>query len=126
MPERDKRSNHILTATLRSERLTEKTIIVRNLSSRGIGARARGLLPIEGEEVFLLLDNQELVGRVRWVRGDKFGIYLRDPIDNPDESRISPWPLREEAKPGFQVADRFKPVEKAWRPRLTGLSKNSY
>ena len=66
--ERAKRDSHLLTALLRSARLAECPVLVRNLSSRGIGARVHGQPPLEGEEVFLKLDGRELVGRVRWVR----------------------------------------------------------
>lgn len=120
---RDERRGHILTATMYNKRLREQTIIIRNMSSRGIGARTRDILPMEGEEVFVLLDGHELVGRVRWVQGDRFGIYLRDPIDRPDQ-RKSPWPSRDMVKARFQVPDRFKPVEKAWRPSVSGRLKN--
>jgi hypothetical protein len=52
---------------MRSERLTEQSIIIRNLSPRGIGARSRGMIPIEGEQVLLKFDGRVIVGRIRWV-----------------------------------------------------------
>lgn len=121
--ERDKRDGRILTATMRSERLAEQSIIIRNLSPRGIGARARTMLPRVGEEVFLRLDGREIVGRVRWVRGDQFGIHLRDPIKGPVIMTTSPWPQTENQMPGFHVFDRFKPIERPWRPGVTGFQK---
>lgn len=69
MLERERRNGHILTATMRSERLPEQSILIRNLSHRGIGARTLGAPPIEGEEVMLQLDGRAIVGRIRWVRG---------------------------------------------------------
>jgi hypothetical protein len=101
---------------MHSERLAEQTIIVRNLSSRGIGARAKGTLPMEGEEVFLQFNGREIVGRVRWVLGDRFGIHLRDPIDR--DMLVSKESQPE--TPGFHVFDGFKPVERPWRPGLKG------
>lgn len=105
---------------MRSQRLPEQMIYIRNLSSRGIGGRTRGIAPLEGEEVFLQLESRTLVGRVRWVRGDRFGIHLRDPIEGEIRAASSPWP-RAEGSTGFQVADRFKPAEKAWRPGVTKI-----
>jgi hypothetical protein len=35
----------------------------------------------------------------------------------------SPWTQTENQKPGFQVFDRFKPVERPWRPGVTGFQK---
>ena len=101
---------------MHSERLAEQPIIIRNLSPRGIGARAHGLPPLEGEEVFLKLDGRELVGRVRWVRGDRFGVHLRDPIDGAVRMPASPWAPAKNPSAGFHVFERFKPVAKPWRP----------
>lgn len=116
--EREKRNGHIIAATMHSERLPEQSILIRNLSHRGIGARTLGSPPIEGEEVTL-----QLVGRVRWVRGNRFGIHLRDPIGQQDRIARTPWSRTEATAPAFQFAERFKPVAKAWRPSVTGFSK---
>lgn len=123
--EREKRNGHILTATMRSERLPEQSILVRNLSHRGIGARTSGSPPIEGEEVMLQLDGRAMIGRVRWVRGDRFGIHLRDPIGEEDRIVKTPWAWTDHSAPAFHVAERFKPVAKAWRPSVTGFSQAS-
>jgi len=40
---------------MRSSRSVEQSILVRNISSRGLGARTSGILPVEGEEVHLEL-----------------------------------------------------------------------
>lgn len=121
--ERNKRDSHILTAMMHSARLVEQAILVRNISSRGLGARTRGTVPTEGEEVHIQLDGRSLVGRVRWVRGDRFGIYLRDPFDTQVQPLTHPWSRPIESTPSFHVADRFKPVGKAWRPGVVGLKR---
>lgn len=118
--ERNKRDSHILTATMRSSRIVEQSILVRNISSRGLGARTSGVLPVEGEEVHLELNGQSLVGHVRWVRGDRFGIHLRDPLDAQTQSVANRWWRKGQTTPSFQVAQRFKPVNKAWRPSVVG------
>ena len=125
MRERDKRDSHILTATMHSARHEEQPILVRNISSRGLGARARGIVPAEGEEVRLKLDGRSLVGRVRWVRGDRFGIHLRDLFDADIQPITHPWSRPAQSAPSFQVADRFKPAEKAWRPGVVGFKRAS-
>ena len=119
MRERNKRESHILNATMHSARFVEQSILVRNLSSRGLGARTRGAVPVEGEEVHLQLDGRSLVGRVRWVRGERFGIHLRDPVhlDARGPTRLSD---EKKPTPGFQVLDCFRPVEKPWRPSVSG------
>lgn len=121
--ERNKRESHILTATMHSARLVEQAILVRNISSRGLGARTRGAVPAEGEEVHLQLDGRSLVGRVRWVRGDRFGVFLRDPFDTQIQPVTHPWSRPTESTPTFHVADRFKPVGKAWRPGVVGFKR---
>lgn len=108
---------------MRSDRMAEHPIIIRNVSPRGIGARSRGMLPVEGEEVFLRFCDRQMVGRVMWVRGDQFGIHLRDPIDAHDRMPVALWTPAENRTPGFHVFDRFKPVERPWRPGVTAFSK---
>jgi len=43
----------------------------------------------------------EVRGTVRWVRGDQFGIRLREPISVHDLDRLSQRAL--DVRPGFQV-----------------------
>ena len=105
---RDKRDGHLLHATIQSNRMGERPIIIRNLARRGIGARTLGVAPIEGEEVVVRFDGRELIGRVRWVRGQRFGIHMRDVIDGEDFSaETSVWTQREPPSPGFHVFDCF-------------------
>lgn len=109
-----------MTATMHSHSCPKQPIYVRNVSSRGLGGRVKGVAPAEGEEVVIELSGKSMVGRVRWVRGDRFGIHLRDAIDGADFKALSVWPISD-GSPCFQVADCFKPVSKPWRPGVKGV-----
>lgn len=89
---------------------------MRNLSEKGLGGKVQGAPPRPGEEVVIRFEGREMVGRVRWVKGARFGVHLRDAIDGDHPAVTPPWPRAKNASPGFHVFDRFKPVEKPWRP----------
>jgi hypothetical protein len=94
MWERDDRSAYLLTATVENGRLGEIPIVVRNMSSRGIGARMKDKavtcvrcgVPQEGEEIIVKLGDAELIGKVSWVRGVRFGIYVNEGLETSSEA----------------------------------------
>ncbi len=54
---------------------------VSDFSSRGVlGTMANP--PVRGEFISLRLPSGEVAGQVRWVSGQKFGVRLRDNVDN--------------------------------------------
>jgi hypothetical protein len=94
----------------------DHSIVVRNLSQKGLGAKIQGRPPSQGEDVVIRFEGREMVGRVRWVKGVRFGIQLRDAIRAQDHPVAPPWPEAKTPSPGFHVFDRFKPVARPWRP----------
>jgi hypothetical protein len=67
--ERDNRNSQLRTAILQTSDGANHSIVLRNLSQKGLGAKAQGRPPREGEEVVIQFEGREMVGRVRWVKG---------------------------------------------------------
>jgi hypothetical protein len=82
---REARERRLIRAEMRSDRLPPHDILIRNVSSRGLGANSRGTLPpIAGEQVLIRLpDGQMVEARVRWTVGMGFGVELDSPINLP-------------------------------------------
>ena len=110
----------MLAGTMHYGDTPEQRIVVRDISSQGIGARATGTPPAAGERVSLYLSQGRLLtGRVRWVRGDRFGVLLDATIDpNAFLGSGGSWEVVEQKFPPGHVYDQFKPVGRAYRPGL--------
>src|SRR5579862_3982489 len=81
---RQPRQCRLAGAQMCVERLPPQDIIVRNISSRGAGAASRGQPPLADETVSIRFANgQSIVGVVKWVDGQSFGIELSRDIDIP-------------------------------------------
>lgn len=101
-PSRDPRRLEIMVARMRGACTVKQDIVVRNLSERGIGARARDCPPGLGETVALTLGVMpERQATVRWVRGDQFGLQLSEPLSAAELERLSV--RAAEIKPGFLI-----------------------
>src|SRR6185503_4667954 len=99
---REHRTTSISLAQMTGDRTPGQGIIVRNVSAQGIGARAQQQPPAVGETVVVISDKLgEFSAVVKWVRGDRFGLHLVEPLKASDIDRLdSEW---SEARPGFAV-----------------------
>jgi hypothetical protein len=78
---RDERQGRIFVAKMRCAYSANQSIIVRNLSPSGLGARAKIQCPGRGEIVAITLPTMvERYATVKWVRGDQFGVRFVDPL----------------------------------------------
>lgn len=78
---REKRGSRLLRGRVSSPSMREQTILIRNMSSTGLGGSVVDqALPI-GAEVTVTLAAAVLTGRVCWSKGKSFGIQLSQEID---------------------------------------------
>lgn len=78
---RDDRQARISTARMRCAYSANQSIIVRNFSPQGLGARAQIQCPGRGEIVAITLPMlPERYAKVKWVRGDQFGVRFTEPL----------------------------------------------
>ena len=78
MKPREDRTRVVLPARLLSQQ-GWTDVVIRDLSTGGLGAQSRHA-PAPGSYVEIRRLNHELVGRVTWSNGTKFGVALRDRI----------------------------------------------
>ena len=80
--QREARERRMIRGQLRCERLGTIDVLIRNVSSHGLGATCRCLPPMPGEAVMVRMpDAQVISGTVRWVEDQSFGIVLDEPFD---------------------------------------------
>jgi hypothetical protein len=84
---------------------------LRNISRRGASARGCRDLRVGQELTLILPIVGEVDVRVCWVDGDRFGLYLEDPVD-PDMLMITGI----EAGPKFEPMTIHRPVTDFRRP----------
>ncbi|MCH7627959.1 MULTISPECIES: PilZ domain-containing protein [Novosphingobium] len=76
------RSARIIRAMLALPDGEQRDVIVRNLSTCGLGATCRSLAPMKGEHVTIHLPGEVAAhGVVRWVKGQAFGVALDQDLD---------------------------------------------
>lgn len=76
-PQREDRTRRLVRAEMADERGVTQDVVIRNLSSRGVGVSAREFAPVRDERVTLTLPGNEVVsGVVRWVSELTFGVEL--------------------------------------------------
>lgn len=82
--DRELRSARIIRATLTLDGREDRDVIVRNLSTYGVGATCRKPPPSKGELVTIHLPGGiEAKGDVRWAKGQAFGVALDQKLDIP-------------------------------------------
>lgn len=92
-------------------------LLVQNVSRFGVGGKTPGAPVRPGERVTVNLPNVGLFdGTVRWQGNGRVGIQLDRAID-PEKIQFYSDHL-EPRETEYKVAERFRPVEKAWRPGL--------
>ena len=78
---RGSRSTRIIRAQLVDKFVTTHDIMIWNVSKNGIGASMDGNPPRTGSDVTLILfDAPPLLGKIRWVEDNAFGIVLEDDL----------------------------------------------
>jgi hypothetical protein len=78
---RDDRHGRIFVAKMRCAYSTNQSIIVRNLSPEGLGAKIQ--CPGRGEIVAITLPMMpERYAKVKWIRGDQFGVRFIEPLSS--------------------------------------------
>jgi hypothetical protein len=81
---RDTRQPRIVSARLVLRNGEQQDIVIRNISSGGLGARTKGPAPARGERVTVILPgDQILTGTVRWFTRNSFGLELDQSL-SPD------------------------------------------
>jgi len=101
---REPRTRTYIGAMIFGDRIPDQRIVVRNISSWGIGADTRGHLPEVGEQVMLIFPNAiDAGGMVRWVSGRSFGVQFDRAIDMRVFSD-----LIKEFNAGFEFALRWE------------------
>lgn len=105
---REPRTSKLLAVELSSDRNPPARVVIRNLSSHGVGARGDiDLLPCERVTLHLP-DGAQIGGTVRWVRKGTFGIAL--------DERLPTEFLQAKAKSSAEIVTRdtvvgFQPVK---------------
>lgn len=115
---RDPRGMRMLAAMMSFGDCPEQRIIVKDLSCRGLGARATRNPPPVGALVTISFNQGRiLTGQVRWTSGKRFGTLLDQDV-NPDDFRGAGdgWDTANRAFPSGHVFDQFKPVGSTHRP----------
>lgn len=78
---RQPRQSRLVKAALACTRLGKFDVTIRNVSETGIGGQAPGALHI-GERITVFLPGHEpMLGTVRWVAGNRFGIQTDRPVE---------------------------------------------
>ncbi|MCF8708264.1 PilZ domain-containing protein [Rhizorhapis sp. SPR117] len=109
---RELRTRRLLKAQIMSERLGSTSIVIRNISSGGLGAKCDDVL-IKGEEVAVLLANIGAIdATVMWVRDGAFGLQFHEKIDPENALAVS----TERAVKPYEVPSYFRPVITTYRP----------
>ncbi len=119
-PERAVRQTRIFVAMMTGERTPEQEIVIRNVSSTGMGGQARECPPQQGEQVTVTMASLgPIVGVVAWVRGDRFGLQLSTPIE-PSQLNFSgkDWTLVAPREEPGRKHDPYKVAGRPWRPGL--------
>lgn len=79
--QRQPRQSRLVKAALACTRLGQFDVTIRNVSETGIGGQAPGALHI-GERITVFLPGHEpMLGTVRWVAGNRFGIQTDRPVE---------------------------------------------
>ena len=79
--QRQPRQSRLVKAALACSRLGQFDVTIRNVSETGIGGQAPGALH-NGERMTVFLPGHEpMLGTVRWVAGNRFGIETDRPVE---------------------------------------------
>lgn len=115
---RQPRQSRLVKAALGCERLGRFDVTLRNVSLTGIGGQGPYPLNI-GERITVFLPGHEpMLGTVRWVVGQRFGIETDREIETVRlRAAHTDQLVAADSKVGFQIVPA--PQVNTWRPGLT-------
>lgn len=115
---RQPRQSRLVKAALACERLGRFDVTLRNVSLTGIGGQGPHALNI-GERITVFLPgHQPMLGTVRWVVGQRFGIETDQEIETARlRAAHTDQLLAADSKVDFQIVPA--PQVDTWRPGLT-------
>lgn len=115
---RQPRQSRLVKAALACQRLGQFDVTLRNVSETGIGGQGSHILQI-GERMTVMLPGHEtMMGTVRWVAGNRFGIETDRPVQTAQLRAAHGDNLRTaDSTADFQIVPA--PKLDTWRPGLT-------
>lgn len=115
---RQPRQSRLVKAALACQRLGQFDVTIRNVSLTGVGGQGPHVLQI-GERITLFLSGHEaMLGTVRWVAGNRFGIETDKPVEalrlrTAGRDQL----VTADSKADFQIVP--PPQLSTWRPGLS-------
>lgn len=115
---RQPRQSRLVKAALACQRLGQFDVTIRNVSLTGVGGQGPHALQI-GERITVFLPGHEaMLGTVRWVAGNRFGIETDKPIETVRlRAAHNDQLVTADAKADFQIVPA--PKISTWRPGLS-------
>lgn len=115
---RQPRQSRLVKAALACQRLGQFDVTIRNVSLTGVGGQGPHILQI-GERITVFLPGHEaMLGTVRWVAGNRFGIETDKPIETVRlRAAHNDQLVTADSKADFQIVPA--PRIDTWRPGLT-------
>jgi hypothetical protein len=118
-PSRKTRHLRLLRAQFSSPQHGTHDMLIRNVSSRGLGAATRGRSPLKDERVAIHLPfGTQISGVVRWVAGRSFGIEFDENFDLEACAQIfERWNESMQFSKSWQVGQQYRIKEPVPRPK---------
>ncbi|RYD45433.1 MAG: PilZ domain-containing protein [Sphingomonadales bacterium] len=118
---RQPRQSRLVKAALACQRLGQFDVTIRNVSLTGVGGQGPHVLQI-GERITVFLPGHEaMLGTVRWVAGNRFGIQTDKPVETVRlRAAHNDQLVTTDSKAEFQIV--LAPQISTWRP---GLSRST-
>lgn len=115
---RQPRQSRLVKAALACQRLGQFDVTIRNVSLTGVGGQGPHALQI-GERITVFLPGHEaMLGTVRWVAGNRFGIETDKPIETGRlRAAHNDQLVTADSKAEFQIVPA--PQISTWRPGLS-------
>ena len=115
---RQPRQSRLVKAALACQRLGQFDVTIRNVSLTGVGGQGPHVLQI-GERITVFLPGHEaMLGTVRWVAGNRFGIETDKPIETVRlRAAHNDQLVTADSKVEFQIVPA--PRINTWRPGLS-------
>lgn len=115
---RQPRQSRLVKAALACQRLGQFDVTIRNVSLTGVGGQGPHVMQI-GERITVFLPGHEaMLGTVRWVAGNRFGIETDKPVETARlRAAHGDGLITTDSKVDFQIVPA--PRIDTWRPGLT-------
>ena len=79
--QREERQQRLIKVVIEIESGIGFSAIVTNISEHGMGGKTQGVLKMSEAVTVVKTGYGRVRGEVRWIQGDRFGVYFDDPID---------------------------------------------